>query len=159
MPTVELPPPDIAFTVFGIPAPKGSKRAFAVGGRAMVVDDNKPALRDWTRQVNDKLQGLAEAGLPTLDGPLYVVARFYMPKPKSAPKRRRTWPDKKPDLDKLLRALLDPLVKTRLIADDARIVELHAEKRYAEDAGVKPCADVSVWTFERMYPQLFAEAT
>lgn len=153
---IELPPPDVAFTVFGIPAPKGSKRAFAVGGRAMVVDDNKPALRDWTRQVNDVVQGLAERGAATLDEPVHVTVRFYMPKPKSAPKRRRTWPDRKPDLDKLIRALLDPMVKTRILADDARVVELSAEKDYPTD-GDRPRAEVMVWTLRRMYPHLFPE--
>src|SRR3546814_13564041 len=38
-----------------------------------------------------------------LDGPLLVRMVFTLPKPMSAPKRRRTWPDKKPDLSKLIR--------------------------------------------------------
>jgi crossover junction endodeoxyribonuclease RusA len=126
--------PDLEFTVFGIPAPKGSKRGFVVGSRAVVVDDNKPALRDWTRSVND------------------VVIDFFLPKPASAPKRRRTWPMRKPDLDKLTRAMLDPLVKVRLIADDARIVELRVSKDYAS-GGDRPRAEVRVWTLARLNPE------
>jgi crossover junction endodeoxyribonuclease RusA len=143
--------PSVAFTVWGIPAPKGSKRAFAIRkggrptGRVAVVDDSKPTLRDWTRAVNDVIQGLAASGTARLDGPVGLSVEFWMPKPKSAPKRRRTWPDRKPDIDKLLRALLDPMTGV-LIEDDARVVALHAWKNYAEDSGdPRPRANVALF--------------
>lgn len=47
---------------------------------------------------------------------------FTLPKPLSAPKRRRTWPDKKPDLSKILRSTEDALTDSGIIRDDARIV-------------------------------------
>ena len=58
-----------------------------------------------------------------LDGPLVVSMVFTMPKPASAPKRRTTWPDKKPDLSKLVRSTEDALTDAGLWVDDARVVE------------------------------------
>lgn len=101
----------IRFTVFGIPAPKGSKRALPIrrkdGSLAgiNVVEGKTDRQKDWSRRVEAIVQELAAGGSPLLDGPLGLVVRFCLPKPGSAPKRRRTWPDRKPDLSKLLRAM------------------------------------------------------
>jgi crossover junction endodeoxyribonuclease RusA len=53
---------------------------------------------------------------------------FTLPKPKSAPKRRRTWPDKKPDLSKLVRSTEDSLTEVAAWEDDARVVRCLALK-------------------------------
>ena len=67
-----------------------------------------------------------------LDGPLevWLTFRFPMPASRSAVVKRTgwAWKDKKPDLDKLARSTCDSLTSSGLIADDARIVRLHAEK-------------------------------
>jgi len=67
-----------------------------------------------------------------LDGPLKVTVtfRFPMPQSRSSVVRRSGWAWRatKPDLDKLCRAVCDSLTQGGLIADDARIVQLHAEK-------------------------------
>jgi hypothetical protein len=60
---------------------------------------------------------------------------FTVQKPKSAPKTRRTWPDKKPDLSKLVRSTEDAITDAGLWADDARVVE------YARLAKVYPGED------------------
>jgi crossover junction endodeoxyribonuclease RusA len=51
---------------------------------------------------------------------------FTLPKPRSVPKRRRTWPDRRPDLDKLQRSTLDALVSAGTIEDDGRLVAIRA---------------------------------
>jgi Holliday junction resolvase RusA-like endonuclease len=71
-----------------------------------------------------------EAGWVPLDGPCDVDVAFYLPRPASAP-RSRLRPDRKPDLDKLLRSTLDAIVTAGAIADDARIVRIGSEKHYA----------------------------
>jgi crossover junction endodeoxyribonuclease RusA len=58
-----------------------------------------------------------------------IELHFGLPKPKSAPKRRRVWPDKRPDLDKLIRAVLDALTQV-IFADDSQVVEIRATKDY-----------------------------
>jgi Holliday junction resolvase RusA-like endonuclease len=154
---IELPPPALEFCVYGIPAPKGSKRAFAVRkggqltGRVAVVDDSKPALRDWTAAINAAVQDLAGKGAPKLEGPLEMVVSFYLPKPASAPKRRRVWPGKKPDLSKLLRAIEDPMIGV-LIRDDAQFIRIDASKHYAEDQELdqRARATVMIWETEAL---------
>jgi len=157
---IELPPPALEFCVYGIPAPKGSKRAFAIRkrgvptGQVAVVDADKGRgpLRDWITAVNGVVQGMAGSGAQKLEGPLEAHVTFYPPKPKSAPKTRRIWPGRKPDLDKLLRAIFDPLSGV-LIRDDAQIVRLDARKEYADDqvGDQTPRAEVRIWRTEDLY--------
>jgi Holliday junction resolvase RusA-like endonuclease len=156
---IELPDPAVRLVIFGIPAPKGSKTAFPFrrpgGGLGVKVTEGKggTALPTWLGQVHTAVQATAAGGAPMLDGPLVAWVAFWLPKPKSAPKRRRIWPDRKPDLDKLLRALLDPLTGV-LIADDARIVRFsRLEKLYAEN-GEAPRAEIMLWRAEDLEPQL-----
>lgn len=47
------------------------------------------------------------------------------------------WPDKKPDIDNIIKAILDGLNKTMFI-DDKQIVELSVKKQYGET----PCVIV-----------------
>ena len=58
-----------------------------------------------------------------VSGPLSVTMVFTLPRPKSCPKSR-LWPDKKPDLSKLVRSTEDALIDAGIIDDDARIVHL-----------------------------------
>lgn len=66
----------------------------------------------------------------TTVGPIATVIDFYLPRPASAPKSRAR-PDRRPDLDKLVRATLDGLTDSGVIEDDASIVEIAARKHYA----------------------------
>jgi Holliday junction resolvase RusA-like endonuclease len=111
------------------PQPQGSKRAFALRkagvptGQAVVVDDNKPGLRNWRESVRAEVQKVMDGRSP-LEGPVVLAVTFTVPKPKSAPKRRVTWPEKKPDLDKLLRSVCDGLKSGGAYGDDAQVVEI-----------------------------------
>ncbi len=63
-----------------------------------------------------------------------LLIEFYMPPrpPTGHPKTRRTIPDvTPPDLDKLIRSTCDALKTAGVYADDARVVEVSARKRYA----------------------------
>ncbi len=121
------------FDVFGMPAPQGSKKFVGTNkaGRGILVESSKK-VKPWRQDVKaagvmmrEALWMRAPAGTDPcpLDGPLLVSMVFTMPKPASAPKRRQTWPDKKPDLSKLARSTEDALVDAGLILDDSRIVE------------------------------------
>lgn len=82
---------------------------------------------------------MAKTGVTTLLAPSTVVIDFYLPRPASAPKHR-TLPDRRPDLDKLIRSTLDALTTAGAIEDDARVVEVIARKHYALDRpGAKIC--------------------
>ena len=107
-----------SFVVIGLPASQGSKRYV---GRGIMIESDKrlPAWRESVKWMAVQARGTN----PPLDGPLRCTMIFTLPKPKSAPKARRTWPDKKPDLSKLVRSVEDALTDSGLIVDDARIVD------------------------------------
>ncbi len=118
----------VSFTVYGFAAGKGSTTAFYSPKQKRTFTHSPKSTQNWERLVKDVAQQhVSPDGL--LDGPLQMQLRFYLPKPKSAPKTKRTWPDKKPDLDKLIRAVGDALTGV-LYTDDARIVAVTASKDY-----------------------------
>jgi crossover junction endodeoxyribonuclease RusA len=133
----------VSFTVRGLPAPQGSKRHV---GRGVMVEMAGQKLKDWRSDVKAAAQ-IAMRPRQLRDGPVGVSVWFTLPKPKSAPKRRRTWPDKRPDLDKLLRSTLDGLTG-EVFADDSQVVHLTSWKSYPGEgdyALTVPGAVISVW--------------
>lgn len=141
----------IAFTVPGLAAPGGSKRAYVIRGRAVVTPANPTRERQW-RAVVQVAARTAYSGAP-LTGPLRMELRFVMPRPAShlgARGLRRSAPRvpaTRPDLSKLVRALEDAL--TGIVwRDDAQVVEQWACKTY----GDSPQVDVQVWRVEDETP-------
>lgn len=115
----------IEITVYGSPAPQGSKsfKGFR-GGKAILAESSKH-VKPWRDAVRADaiLARQAIGGFEVLDEPLVVDMVFTMPKPAAAPKRRRTWPMRMPDLSKLCRATEDALTDAGVWRDDARVVE------------------------------------
>lgn len=108
----------------GKPAPQGSKRHL---GNGIMVESSK-SVKPWRVDV---AWAAREAFLHPLDGPVRLELGFVMPRPKSAPKRSTPAAVKRPDLDKLSRAVLDAITGV-VVADDSQIVHLVATKRIAE---------------------------
>lgn len=121
----------VKFTVAGIPRQQGSKKAYVVKGRAVIVDDNKAPLKEWRSMVAGSAR-IARKGT-TLEGPVKVAAAFVMPRGKSV---TREWPSTVPDLDKLTRALLDALTIGGIYGDDRQVVHLDVIETYGDPAGV-----------------------
>lgn len=71
----------IEFTVFGLPQPAGSKRAFVQGNRAIVVDDNAKS-RPWKQEVTSTAKEVVGDTIPFPEGPVVLRMRFTMPRPK-----------------------------------------------------------------------------
>ena len=128
----------VEFVVCGRAEPAGSKRAIPVardwktrpGVRWRVVDAN-PRAKSWQAEVA-KAAAAAMGERELLDGPLFLFATFYAPKPKSV---RRAFPTVKPDLTKLLRGLEDAMTGV-IYRDDAQIIEQFMSKRYGTQARV-----------------------
>ena len=138
----------IRFRVYGDPATQGSKRAFIPKGhtRAVIVDDNKPKLRNWRGDVRDAASAAYDGSL--LTGPLRLDMTFYLPRPKSQTKAEQSnwWHYKKPDTSKLVRAVEDAL-KLVLWQDDAQVAELSASKIYAGETQ-RPGVKVEVYVLK-----------
>ena len=108
----------------GRPAPQGSKRHL---GNGIMVESSK-AVKPWRVDV----AWAAREHFPTpLEGPVRLELEFVMPRPKSTPKRSTPPAIKRPDVDKLARAVLDAITGV-VVVDDSQIVELWATKRIAE---------------------------
>lgn len=113
----------ITIIAYGIPAPQGSKKfvGMAKSGRGIMIESSKK-VRPWRQDVKHAALQLRE-GQPPIAGPVRVSMVFTLPKPKSAPKRRRTYPDRTPDLSKLARSTEDALTDAGIWEDDARVIE------------------------------------
>lgn len=132
-------PDPIVISVPGIPAPQGSKVRNRYGG----VRESNPNTMPWRGLVTTKAAETMR-GRPPLATPVHVNVRFTFPRPKSHYRSGKhalelrhdapTWCDKKPDLDKLQRAIGDSLSGVA-IRDDSRIVSWDAVKVYGDSAG------------------------
>ena len=113
--------------VSGRPAPQGSKRHV---GNGVMVESSK-AVKPWRQDVRE---AFLTNGQPTetIAGAVRIELSFVMPRPVSTPKRSTPPAMRKPDLDKLIRAVLDAIVSAGVIEDDARVVEIVASKRLAD---------------------------
>lgn len=121
-----------SFTVMGLPAPQGSKTRMPNGA---LVEGRTTAGRarhqSWRSAVVEAAAKEA-GGRPPLDGPLILHVILRVPMPRSRPKRvlaaGMAPSTVKPDLDKLIRGVLDGMVQGGLIVDDARVCQIEAEK-------------------------------
>ena len=115
----------IEIKVIGMPGPQGSKKfvGLSKAGRGIMVESSKK-VKPWREAV---VFAAREVG-QRCPGAVAVQMTFTLPKPKSAAKKRVTYPDRKPDIDKLVRSTGDALTSAGVWEDDARIVSLLAQK-------------------------------
>lgn len=127
----------IHFTVHGEPVPQGSKIIGRHELRTWIREDNRK-LEPWRNAVTAAAYEQMDGRAP-IAGPVMLEVIFVFPRPKAHYRTGRyarmlkdsvpVFCSKRPDLDKLIRALGDALTGTVLI-DDAQIVRLYAVKRY-----------------------------
>ncbi len=118
----------LTFFVAGIPQPQGSARGFVVKGRAVVTSDN-PKNKDWRTLVHDAMEKRVGRLSP---GPFYVRLEFVLPRTKSLGTKTKPHTTR-PDVDKLVRSALDAGHGV-IWADDSRVTDITARKRYAKVA-------------------------
>jgi len=129
----------LTFTVYGEAQPQGSARAFIPKGwKRPVITTANPALKSWRQLVAEQANVALERLPPSersllLDGVRLSIA-FYLPRPKSLPKKR-TAHTRKPDIDKLVRGMCDALTPI-LFRDDSQVCELVTAKYYAREGDV-----------------------
>lgn len=142
----------LTLTVYGLPAPQGSKRHV---GNGVLVESSK-RVKPWREDVRQAALDamppttatIQEDGqpveLPTVGGPftgpVTLDVTFVLPRPKSHHRTGRhqhllrgtapATPVGRPDLDKLLRAVMDALTSAWTWKDDAQVIALTARKCY-----------------------------
>lgn len=152
--------PAVVITVYGKPATQGSKRPRPIfkgrgddkvfTGKVAQVEENTEKHKAWRIAVKEAALAAVD-GLPRIeDAPVHINVVFCFDKPKSAPKRRRTWPITRSsgDVDKLQRAALDALTDAGVFRDDAQVVRIVADKVFTDDPDAPlrvPGAVITVW--------------
>lgn len=155
----------IRFSVRGTPKPKGSKRAFVVRTkaglhRAALAESAGAPLVEWLERVRSAAREV-QPDAP-LTGAVRVDLRFLLARPKGHTGARGLRPSAPhehtgaPDLDKLVRAVLDALIGV-LFVDDSQVTGLFASKGYSS-ASAPTGVEVVVWQ-ERGDPALAAPCT
>lgn len=129
----------LAFTVYGLPAPQGSKRHV---GKGVMVESSK-AVKPWRADVRQAALDAMRATPwwdPDGHARMLLHVTFTLPRPRShyrtgkfahllrdnAPVYHAT----KPDLDKLLRSTGDALTSAGAYPDDSRVSQVIATKCY-----------------------------
>jgi len=128
----------IQFTVYGLPVPQGSKKVI----RGNVVEMADARLRSWRQDIAVASREAMEGASPYIE-PVDVRLMFWLPRPqahfgtgRNAEKLKPSAPiapSVHPDLDKLVRAVLDALTGI-VFRDDKQVVSLTASKLYAQDS-------------------------
>jgi len=126
--------------VYGTPIPEGSLKAFAFrrknGKLGTSLVHQNPSLESWRESIADAYK---QRGGKFYDKHVpveFVTLTFRMPKPKSV---KRLMPSVKPDLDKLIRGVLDALSDVAYV-DDGQVVRfIEVKKIYSDlaEAGVE----------------------
>lgn len=120
------------FTVYGNPVPKARARTVRTrDGKSVTY--TPPETVAWENSI--KTQSLPYKPSQPLDVPLILKATFYLRRPKSRPKKYPD-PDRKPDLDNLVKSVKDAL-EGSFYTNDSRIVEETLRKKYGPPLGVE----------------------
>jgi Holliday junction resolvase RusA-like endonuclease len=115
----------IVIVAYGMPGPQGSKSFKGMlkgkdGREHAILAESSKKVTPWRRAVEKAARAVYRAA--PLDCPLRARMVFTLPKPQSASKKRRTYPDRYPDVSKLARSTEDALTSAGIWADDARLV-------------------------------------
>ena len=145
----------VTFYVAGAPIPQGSVTAHAArrkdGSHYGVVHYAVGSkLHAWRREVSKGAR--AAWGDDMTYHPVTLALVFYKARPLAhyqglafdvRPRYADDVPDGAPDLDKLVRAVMDALTEV-VYFDDAQVVEIGATKRYVPNREFRPGVEVSI---------------
>ena len=121
----------------GKAAPQGSKKAFVINGRAILVDASG-GNKAWRKLVTETIKSHKE--YIRLPGAVNVSLSFYMEKAKT---NKKPFMIQAPDVDKLARSVLDGITDSDIIEDDSRVIYLAASKQWAENGS--PGVLITIW--------------
>lgn len=102
----------------------------AQGGRFIEASKYLPA---WRKAIT--IAAITEIEKETWakdTNPIAIEVTFYLERPATISVAKRPWPIKPPDIDKLLRSVLDSLTDAGVWDDDGQVVKITAWKVYAD---------------------------
>lgn len=146
----------VEFTVYGRPAPQGSKRPIGrrKNGSAIMIEMSS-YVKPWRAAVK-------EAAMKAINGPMIETAvilnvTFTLKAPAKMPKGR-IYPSTVPDLSKLVRATEDGITESGLWKDDALVVVEVSQKLYPGQVGSldRPGAFIAITTMDHYLDRISA---
>lgn len=141
----------VEFTVYGRPAPQGSKAALGRRGNGSVIlKEMSPYVGPWRDSVRAAaLTAYAQYGGPPLDEPLILMVLFTLKAPQKMPKGR-VFPTTIPDLSKLVRSTEDAITDAGIWRDDSLVVSTVSQKLYVGQPGAldRPGAWINILPME-----------
>lgn len=127
----------LAFTVYGAALPKGNHTALLLKGmKHPIITESNRNVKGWQQLVaaeaSHALNRIPAAERRLLEFGVRLTLAFYLPRPKKHAKRGVFVPHtNKPDLDRLMRAVLDALTQV-LYHDDKQVTEAIVGKYFAD---------------------------
>ena len=130
---------EIRFFVQGIPKGQPRPRVARQGGRTWAY--NPKTADEWKDVV--KAGGLQNRLNKPIEGPIAMQIDFFMKRPKRLKKGEAGYCPVKPDIDNLVKAVMDSLNDTGIWGDDNQVVEICSSKKYCSD-GDEPGAQIAI---------------
>jgi Holliday junction resolvase RusA-like endonuclease len=150
-----MPGRSLEFKVDGLPVPQGSTKSFIVKGKGGAKDrvatthankgteawraDIRLAAKARNEEVFEGDRFYVPKDKKGISDGVNITVTFFFPRPKGKPKGRMTT---RPDIDKLIRAVLDALTSV-LFEDDSQVDEMTIIKSYQAE-GYAPGAIIRV---------------
>jgi len=116
----------IRFGVEGTPISQGSMKHI---GQGRMIHSRATELATWRALV---ALAAKQAGCEPIPDPIAISITFRLKKPKTV---KRALPTVAPDLDKLVRGVLDALTGCAYL-DDSQVIDIKAKKVYSDITGV-----------------------
>ena len=121
---------DASVFVPGTPEPKGSTKSFATKTGKVVTTNDNPDTKPWQATVASFVRQEIGSAIVYPEGAVRIDLTFVMPRRSAEPKRFTPPHTRKPDLDKLVRAILDAL-SGLIYTDDNQVTCVNSSKRTA----------------------------
>jgi len=139
----------IFFRVNGTPKPQPRPRAtvMRIGGKFTARVYNPMDADDWKGLI--KRAAMQRLPAEPIPGPVVCQCQFFMPRPDRLMRRRDPdGPvdcDTKPDLDNLIKAVMDAITQTGLWHDDGQVCDFGESGKWFHAKAGAPHALVWVW--------------
>ena len=135
-------------------APKAKSRHRTAGGRAYTDQKQVKWEQAFGLYALQEIQSVEGLRNKPLDEPVALVVHFVLPRPKRLLRKRdpegQVAHTSKPDLDNLVKSVMDSLNQISLWSDDKVVTQIWASKAYAEKEGA-PRVECEIRTLEEEY--------
>ena len=137
----------LLFFVKGEPKAEPRPRCTCFQGRGKMYTKRSDELKEWRKQIAAEVR--KECRGEQFEGPLMLDVYFIHPRPQRLKRKKdpdwRIRKDTKPDLDNLLKPIMDVLTEEGVWKDDSQVFHVRTSKHYVDRyTGAKVGAEVLI---------------